>query len=285
MEGLTVVITGGNDGIGLETSRVLARKGARLILVGRNAQRVTQATGYIRQTTGNKQVEYVLADLSRQRDIRQAASEIIKRTNQIDVLINNAGGTFGDFHLSEDGLEMTFATNHLAYFLLTGLLLDPIMRSDYARIINVASDSHFRGRIDFESFRSNRNYFVMKAYAQSKLANVLFTFELADRLKNTHVTVNCLHPGTIQTGIARKAGLKWYIALAWKIFSSFVSVSLEKGAETSVYLATSEEVKGITGKYFSRCRQQQAAPLAYDVALRKKLWQVSEELTGFTYPV
>ncbi len=283
IKGHTVVITGGNDGIGFETSRILAMKGARLIMVCRNDQKAKAAVERIKQSTGNQDVGYVIGDMSSQKSIREAAEEIRKRTSVVDVLINNAGGTFADFKLSEEGLEMTIATNHFAYFLLTGLLLDLIKKSDYARIVSVASDSHLRAKIDFESFRKNKNYFVLKAYGQSKLANVLFTFELAKRLKGTHITSNCLHPGTIQTGIASKAGLKWYGALAWSIFSSIVSVSLQKGAETSVFLASSDEVKGVSGKYFHNCTAKQAAKLAYDNSLQQKLWEVSEELSGFKY--
>jgi NAD(P)-dependent dehydrogenase (short-subunit alcohol dehydrogenase family) len=171
---------------------------------------------------------------------------------------------------------MTIATNHFAYFLLTNLLLDLIKKSEYGRIVNVASDSHYRGVIDYESFTKNKNYFILRAYAQSKLANVLFTFELAERLKGTHVTANCLHPGFVKTDIGSK-GAKWYARLLWDLYSSIGGISLEAGAKTSVYLASSEEVKGISGKYFDKCRMKEPLALAKSREAQQELWAKSEK--------
>jgi len=277
----TVVITGGNDGIGFQTALALARMGANILIVSRNEQKAKNAVEGIKTSTGNSNINYVIADLSSQKSIRKAAEEIRKRVEKIDVLINNAGGTFQNFQLTDDGLERTIATNHFAYFLFTGLLLHLVKKSDYARIVNVSSGSHYRGKIDIESFTKKKGYFVMKAYGQSKLANVLFTFELAERLQSTNVTVNCLHPGVVKTRIGEKSGALG--AIFWNPFVALFGISVAQGAKTSVYLASSSEVKGVTGKYFDNCKPKKPNPLAYDIALRKKLWEVSETLSGFSY--
>ncbi len=276
MKGRNVIITGGNAGIGLATSIALAKQGANIYFVSRGKDKAEEAVKTIVAESGNKNVKYFLANLSSQKSIRKLASEIKNEMSVIDVLINNAGGTFTDFTLSEDGLEMTIATNHFAYFLLTNLLLDTIKKSDYARIVNVASGSHYQGKIDFESFTKNKSYFIMKAYGQSKLANVLFTNELADRLKDTNITVNSLHPGFVKTQIGNK-NASWYSNLFWSIIT-LGAISVEDGAKTSVYLASSPEVKSVTGKYFDKCKEKKAAALALDKELGKQLWKKSEEL-------
>lgn len=282
MNGKTIVITGGNDGIGYQTALSLAGQGANVIIVSRNEQKAKDAVQQIKAANhGN--VQFVLADVSKQKDIRKAAAEIRGMVEKIDVLINNAGGTFGHFELTEDGLEKTIATNHFAYFLLTGLLLDLVLKSEYGRIINVSSNSHFRGDIDLESFTKNKGYFVLKAYGQSKLANVMFTIDLAERLKKSHVTVNALHPGFVKTRIGRKSGHP--LSVLWSMLVQLGAVSLEKGAETSLYLATSPQVKGVTGKYFAKCKQKEPKPIAHDAALRKKLWDFSEKHAGIIYSV
>ncbi len=282
MKNKTAVITGGNDGIGYQTSLELARRGAHVIIVCRNEQKAKNAVQQIKSATGNEHIRYVLADLANQQSIRKAAAEIRSKVDVLDVLINNAGGTFGSFELTADGLEKTIATNHFAYFLLTGLLLDLVKKSPYARIVNVSSGSHYNGKIDFESFTKNNGYNVLKAYAQSKIANVLFTFELAERLKKTQVTVNCLHPGFVKTRIGSKSG--HFAASLWILLTKISGMSLEQGAATSVYLATSPEVQGITGKYFTKCKAKEPKADACDAALRKKLWEVSEKYSGFIFP-
>jgi NAD(P)-dependent dehydrogenase (short-subunit alcohol dehydrogenase family) len=276
MKGKNVVITGGNAGIGLGTAVALAKQGANIFIVARSKDKAEKAVKEIKHEGGNGNVHYFLADLSSQKSIRLLAEEIRKKLHVIDVLINNAGGTFTDFELTEDGLEKTIATNHFAYFLLTNLLLDLVKKSDYARIINVASGSHYRGKIDFESFTKNKSHFVMKAYGQSKLANVLFTNELAERLRGTNVTVNSLHPGMVKTQIGNK-GATWYSSLVWSL-ATLAGISVEQGAKTSVYLASSPEVKGVTGKYFDKCKEKTPSTLALDKALGKELWKRSEEL-------
>jgi NAD(P)-dependent dehydrogenase (short-subunit alcohol dehydrogenase family) len=272
-----VLITGSSSGIGLATAEALANQGAQIILVARNEQKLKEAAQHIQQKTGNSHLKYYTADFSSQQSIRNMAERVKNDHETIDVLINNAGGTFPKFMLSADGLEMTIATNHFAYFLLTNLLLDKIKKSDYARIVNVASASHYNGKIDFESFKKDKGYFVMTAYAQSKLANVLFTAELAERLKGTQVTVNCLHPGFVKTDIGNK-GMQWYASLLWTLSSKIGGISVENGAKTSVYLASSNDVKGVTGKYFDKCKEKKPAALAFDKNLGKELWARSEQL-------
>lgn len=277
MKGKTILISGASSGIGLATAEALAAKGAQLLLAARSEDKLKTAAAQITSKTGNKNISLYTVDLSSQRSIRALADTIKKDHTQIDVLINNAGGVFPDFKLSEDDLEMTIATNHFSQFLLTNLLLDLVKKSDYARIVNVSSDSHYNGKIDFESFRKNKGYFIMKAYAQSKLANVLFTQELAERLSGTHVTANSLHPGFVKTNIGNK-DTSWYASAVWSFITSIGAISVEKGAETSVYLASSPEVKGIGGRYFTKCKEKKPGKLTFDKALQKELWHVSEQL-------
>jgi retinol dehydrogenase-12 len=276
MNGKIVLVTGSSSGIGFATAEELARKGAEIILVARSEEKLKEAVDLIKSRTGNNKLKYYIADFASQKSIRAVAEKLKKDYERIDVLINNAGGAFVEFQLTEDGLEKTIATNHFAYFLLTMLLLDQVKKSDYARIINVSSDSHYEGKIDFESFTKKKWYFAIKAYAQSKLANVLFSNELAERLKGTQVTVNSLHPGGVKTDIGKKSG-KWYAGLLWSLIT-WRAISIEEGAKTSVYLASSDEVKNVTGKYFDKSREKEPSALARDKHLQKELWRVTEEL-------
>lgn len=277
MQNKNILITGGTSGIGFETAKVLAAKGANIFIVGRSKTKAEEAVQQITAATGNTNVKYFLADFSSQKSIRALAEEIKKNLDHLDVLINNAGAVFPEFQLSEDGLEMTIATNHFAYFLLTNLLLPLINKSEAGRIVNVASGSHYQGKINFESFTKNNGYFVLTAYGQSKLANVLFTQELADRLKYTNVTVNSLHPGMVKTNIGNKK-MPWFSSAVWSFITNLAAISVEAGAKTSVYLASSDEVKNITGKYFDKCKVKEPAKITRDKALQKKLWEVSEQL-------
>lgn len=277
MKNRTVLITGSTSGIGLATAEALAKQGAALILVARSEQKLKDAKAHIAATTGNSNIKYYMADFSSQKSIRQMAEQVKRDYTTIDVLVNNAGGVFPEFKLTEDGLETTIATNHFAYFLLTHLLLPLVKNSDYARIVNVSSDSNFQGKIDIESFTKDKGYFIMKAYGQSKLANVMFTFDLAEKLKDTHVTVNCLHPGVVKTQIGNK-DTQWYAGLVWSLATSIFGISVESGAKTSVYLASSPEVKGVSGKYFRKCKAVEPNKDAYNVDIRKQLWAASEKL-------
>ena len=275
-KGKTILITGATNGIGLVTARELARLGAQVTILSRNADKCAAVAESIKTETGSP-VEYIAADLSSLAGIMQAASDFKLRHTHLDVLVNNAGAMFTKRVLTADGYEMTFALNHLNYFLLTILLLDILKASAPARIVNVSSGAHMRASLDFNNLQGEKHFNGMQAYGQSKLANVLFTYELARRLEGTGVTVNALHPGFIATGFARNNGALYNIGMS--LIGLFIRKP-EQGAQTSIYLASSPEVEGVTGKYFVDCKPVQSNPLSYDRDLSEKLWQVSLELTG-----
>jgi NAD(P)-dependent dehydrogenase (short-subunit alcohol dehydrogenase family) len=276
MQGRICLITGGTNGIGKSTAQELARMGATVVIVGRDAQKTSRVVEEIRSATGNPTVDSLLADLSSQQAVRRLSSDFKRKYSQLHVLLNNAGGTFMTRQLSVDGIEMTFALNHLAYFLLTNLLLDTLKSTAPARIINISSDAHARGTIDFDNLQGERSYSSFGPYGNSKLANLLFTTELARRLEGTGVTVNALHPGLTSTGFGKNnPGLLMKIM---GVVIPLIARSPEKGAATSIYLASSPEAHSITGKYFVDCKVTQPAPQAADSAVAKKLWDVSAEM-------
>jgi NAD(P)-dependent dehydrogenase (short-subunit alcohol dehydrogenase family) len=289
MKGKNIVITGGNDGIGFFTSLELAHLGVNIIMVCRDQTKAELAVEKIKLLTGNQNIKFVIGDLSKQKSIHQAANEISTLAPKIDVLINNAGAVFNSFIKSEDGYEMTFATNHLGHFLLTGLLLKNLKNAQSPRIINVSSHSHFRGKIRTESFTSPCGYTLMGAYDQSKLANVLFTFELAKRLEKTAITVNCLHPGKVKTNMGKKAlngSLSTNLLIKlMSIFQVLFGISPREGAKTTVFLASSSDINGLTGKYFSKCKVYKSHPAAQNTFLREELWQISEKFTRFKFEI
>jgi len=268
MKNKIVLITGSTDGIGKETALQLAQLGATVIVHGRNPERCQAACDDIRQATGNSNVDFVVADLSSQRQVRQMAAEVLARTDRLHVLINNAGVIVLKRQLTEDGLEATFAVNHLAPFLLTNLLLDRLKSSAPARIVNVSSTVHYDAPLKLDDLQSAKNYNGITAYKQSKLGNVLFTFELADRLKGSGVTVNCLHPGIVATKLL-DTGWGWSNGL-----------SSAQGAALSVYLASSPNVANVTGQHFEGTSPGGASPKASDVKLRRRLWDISARLVG-----
>lgn len=276
MQEKNIIITGGNAGIGFETSVALAKKGGNIFIVSRNKEKAAQAVLDIKQISGNKNVDYLIADLSSQKSIRELNNEVRKRLDRVDILVNNAGGVFPEFKKTADGLEMTIATNHFAYFLFTNLLLDLLKKGENSRIVNVSSRSHLAASIDFESFTTDKGYFILKAYGQSKLANILFTAELARRLKDTGITVNSLHPGLVKTDIGTKK-TNWYSSLLWSLYSKIGGVSVAQGAATSIYLASSPEVQNTSGKYFAKCKEITPSKLARNAELQKELWKVSEQ--------
>jgi NAD(P)-dependent dehydrogenase (short-subunit alcohol dehydrogenase family) len=273
----TILITGASAGIGFATAHGLAEMGFRVVMLCRHAERSEAARFQIVQETGNPDVHLVVADLASLADIRRAAAEILDRFDRLHVLINNAGVVLPRRELTADGFERTFAVNHLAYFLLTYLLLDRLRASAPARIVNVASNAHRRGRIDFDNLQGERRYAPYAIYAQSKLANVLFTRTLASRLEGSGVTANALHPGVVRTQIA---GTGFHpLALAFRLFGAFYR-SPRQGAETSIYLAASPDVEGVSGAYFVRKKATRAAPAAYDDTVAERLWRVSAERVG-----
>ena len=276
MAGRVCIVTGGTSGIGKATALGLAKLNATLVIVGRDKKRGESALEDIRSKSGNNNVNLMLAEFSSQQSIRQLAQELKSNYKRLDVLVNNAGVFMLRRSLTVDGIEKTFAVNHLAPFLLTNLLLDPLKSSAPSRIVNVASESHYGAKIHFEDIQGERRYSGFRAYGQSKLANVLFTYELAGRLRSTGVTVNCLHPGFVRTSLGRDNGP---LFLFFKIAGIFASKP-EKGAQTVVYLASSPEVSGVTGKYFTKGKDVRSSEESYKIETAKRLWQLSEELTG-----
>jgi NAD(P)-dependent dehydrogenase (short-subunit alcohol dehydrogenase family) len=274
MNGKICLITGANTGIGKVTAQKLADFGATIVMVCRNPHKGEAALNEIKKKSGNANVELMIADLSSQAEIRRLADEFKAKHSHLHVLVNNAGVYIPKPTLTADNIETTFAVNHLAYFLLTNLLLDVLKQSAPSRIISVSSEAHKYGKVEFDNLQGEREYKGIPAYSNSKLENVLFTRELANRLAGTGVTANSLHPGAVATSIFRNTPkpIEWLI----KMFT----MSPEKGAETSIYLATSSEVEGITGKYFEKKLEKYPSRIAQDDELARKLWQVSEQLTG-----
>jgi NAD(P)-dependent dehydrogenase (short-subunit alcohol dehydrogenase family) len=281
LAGKTILVTGATSGIGRATAVGLAAAGAQLLLVGRTPERIEETREEIRRRTGRDDAVLLRADLSSQAGVRRLADDVRAQTSRLDVLLNNAGVTLLSRQTTADGLEATFATNHLAYFLLTGLLLPLLRASAPARIVSVASDAHRWGRLDLDDLQNERRYRGMRVYGQSKTANILWSGELARRLEGSGVTANCLHPGGIQSNLGRGNGrlLDGVHTLISKLFLK----SPEEGARTSLYLASAPEVEGVSGRYFARCREHRAAPHATDPELARRLWEKSEQLTGFRY--
>ena len=276
MSGKICLVTGATNGIGKAAAQALARMGATVVIVGRSAPKTAQLVEEIRAACGNQNVDSLLADLSSQQEVRRLADEFKSKYPHLHVLLNNAGGTFTTRQLSVDGIEMTFALNHLAYFLLTNLLLDTIKASTPARIINVSSDVHSSGKIDFDNLQGERFYSSFGPYGNSKLANILFTTELARRLEGTGVTGNALHPGFTSTGFGKNN--PGFLMKIMGVLVPLIARSPEKGAGTSIYLASSPEIQSITGKYFVDCKVTQPAPQATDMAVARKLWDISAEM-------
>lgn len=272
MSGKICLVTGATSGIGMTTAQALAQRGATVIVVGRSPEKSMATVDRIKRETGNSAVEFMLADLSSQQEIRQLARQFKNQNSQLHVLVNNAAALFMSRRESVDGIEMTFAVNHLAYFLLTNLLLDTLKASTQARIINVSAIVHKRAKIDFNNLQNQKHYVGWQAYNQSKLANVLFSYELARRLVGTGVTVNALQPETV--AIVRMLQRLTWVPRSW--------VSPEQGAQTITYLATSPQVEGVSGKYFANQKAIESSQASYDQAAARQLWQVSAQLTGMS---
>lgn len=270
-----IIVTGANAGIGKVTALELARMGAEVILACRSEERGSAARDMIIEETGNQAVHLMLVDLSSQASISEFTDAFKARFGRLDVLVNNAGGVFFNRQESVDGLELTFALNHMGYFQLTTELLDLLVASAPARIVNVSSGAHGINMFNFDDYQRTKSYRAFSVYSQSKFANVLFTYELARRLEGTGVTVNALHPGFVRSNFGRNNGFISQIAMT---LLSPIAISEEKGAKTSIYLASSPEVEGVTGKYFVRSQPRKSSSRTYDAALQHQLWALSESL-------
>ena len=277
MGGKVVLITGGTSGIGKAAATALAGMGATVVITGRNEERGKRALQEIREESGNDGVELILADLTVQDEVRRLAEELRERHNQLEVLVNNAGLVLSERTETPDGIETQLAINHLASFLLTNLLLDLLKESAPSRIVTVSSDAHRWAKIDLDDLQSRKRYRGMQVYGKTKLANIMFTYELAERLEGTGVTANCMHPGGVNTNFGNNQGGP--MNLLFRLFKPFMR-SPEQGADTLIYLASSPEVEGITGKYLADRKVKAASDAAYDETTRKRLWEASEELTG-----
>jgi len=277
LRGRTCLITGATSGIGRVAALEIARLGAKLTLVARDRGRAEAAVSEIRAESRNDEIDFLLADLSSQQSIRELARELLARGQPLHVLVNNAGVFALRRSLTVDGIETVFAVNHLGYFLLTGLLLDRLKESAPARIVNVASDAHSWGTIDFDDLGGERSYRSMRIYGRSKLANILFTYELARRLEGTRVTVNCLHPGAVATRLGSQNGAiaRFLIGL----LRPFLRTP-EAGAETVVHLAASPDVEGVSGKYFIDRHEARSSEESRDPAVAHRLWELSARMTG-----
>jgi retinol dehydrogenase 14 len=279
MTGRNVLVTGGTGGIGKATAVGLAVLGARVGITGRDRVRAEAAAADIRAVSGNLAVDVFTADMSSQAQVRRLAGEVLDAYPRLDVLINNVGGFWAHRHVTADGLEHTFALNHLAPFLLTHLLLHRLTASAPARVVTVSSGAHATGRIDFDDLQGSARYSGQRAYNASKLANVMFTYELARRLNGTGVTATVLHPGVVRTdfGAEDQAGIKVILPLVRPFLKT-----PSAGAATTVYLASSAQVDGVTGRYFANRKPKTSAKASYDTAAAARLWQASADLVGLT---
>lgn len=279
MDGRVCLVTGATQGIGKITALALARMGARVAIVARSPERGRAAADEIGREAGTE-VELYLADLSLMAEVRRLADAVKAKHDRLHVLVNNAGAIHTTRKITSEGFETTFATNHLAYFLLTNALL-PLLEAAgeparKARIVSVSSQAHTRADLDMDDLMLEKGYGGWRAYANSKLANILFTYELARRLAGKPVTANCLHPGVVSTGFGKND--KGAFAVLVKIASPFF-ITPEKGARTSIYLASSPEVEDVSGQYFDRCKTRRSIKVSYDEALAKRLWDRSVTLT------
>lgn len=270
------IITGATAGIGKEAALNLASMGFTLGLVGRNPDKISSTLSEIQFATGNEHITYFQADLSLMEDVRRLATEIQSTYDKIDVLLNNAGAYISEFGKTREGFENTFALNHLSYFLLTDLLLDILKTTPNSRIVNVASNAHLNTHLDFDNLQGFNGYKGWPAYCKSKLCNIMFTYELARRLEGSSTTANCLHPGFVKTnfGDNNKRSVRMGLGAA----KALGAISIEKGAKTSIFLASSAEVEGVSGKYFDKCKQKESSNQSYVIEDQKLLWEISEQL-------
>jgi NAD(P)-dependent dehydrogenase (short-subunit alcohol dehydrogenase family) len=278
MTGKTVLITGATNGIGKIAALELARMGASVGIVARNQAKGQMVLDEIKAATGNSKLELFIADLSSMADVRQLAEDFAAEYPRLDVLVNNAGAFYTEHKLSVDKLEMTFALNHMSYFLLTNLLLPSLKAAASARVVSVSSLAHTSGKLDFANLQGEQKFNGWKAYSDSKLENVLFTFALARRLNGTNVSANCLHPGFVKTGFGH--GNSGIISSLLSLGQNLFAITPEAGAKTMIHLASSPDAAGVTGKYFDKGKAVNSSAASLDQAVQEKLWTHSEELAG-----
>jgi NAD(P)-dependent dehydrogenase (short-subunit alcohol dehydrogenase family) len=277
LQGKICLVTGSTSGIGKVTARELANRGATVVLVSRSRAKGEATQAEIKQATGNQQVELLVADLSVLEDVRRLAAEFQHTYPHLHLLVNNAGGAYPTRTLTFEGFEATLAVNYLAPFLLTELLLDTLKASAPARVVNVSSAQHANASIEFDNLQGEKKYANLRNYNQAKLALLLWTYELARRLEGTGVTVNALHPGVVASNFA--AGMIGPAALAVKLLKPFL-LTVEQGAQTTLYLATSPQVEGVTGKYFVKSQEKPSSSRSYDQTVGSRLWEVTEQLVA-----
>lgn len=277
VSGKTCVVTGANAGIGKETAVGLARSGAHVVMVCRSSERGERALAEVKAASGSDAVELMLCDMSAFASMRELSEQLHAQHRAVHVLVNNAGAMFARREQTVDGIEQTFQVNHLGYFVVTHLLLDLLQASAPARIVTVASHAHRRAKFEFDNLQGERKYSDLSAYSRSKLYNIAFTYELARRLAGTGVTANCLHPGVVASNFGLSASPAFRLLV--KVGRPFL-MSSERGARTSIYVAASSEVEGVSGKYFDKCKQVRSSRVSYDVEAQRRLWKVSAELTG-----
>jgi NAD(P)-dependent dehydrogenase (short-subunit alcohol dehydrogenase family) len=278
MNGKICLVTGATNGIGKATAQALAQMGATVVIVGRNPAKCAAVVSEIKHSSGNDAVEALIADLSIMAEVRHVADQFKAKYQQLHVLVNNAGAAFGKRQVTAEGFEKTFALNHLNSFLLTNLLLDTLKASAPARIVNVASDAHKGAQLDFDDLQSEKSRYSLTAYGRSKLATVVFSYELARRLTGTGVTCNVLHPGLVRTGFASNLGVVPSAVIGF--FMRFVGLTPEQGAQTSVYLASSPDVENVSGKYWEKRKVVPSGRAAYDEASWTRLWEVSDKMVA-----
>ena len=277
MNGKVCLVTGATDGIGKVSARVLAELGAKVIIVGRNPEKSAIVLAELRSISGNENIDLLMADLAVMQEVRDLAEQVISRYDRIDVLLNNAGGYFTKHEITSDGLEMTFALNHMSYFLLTNKLMELLKYSAPARIVNVSSDAHYGVDMEFENLNGEQEYKAWKAYQKSKLANVLFTYELLKKVPG-NITVNCLHPGFVATNFGHNIG--GFFGPVLKIAQRISAIDPEEGAKTSIFLCSAPEVKGVSGKYFYKCQPKTSSRESRNMDTGKRLWQISSDIAS-----
>ena len=275
MNGRTCLITGATDGIGKETAIGMAKNGYNLILIGRNEEKGKKVSNEIRKIADSINIDFFTADLILMKEVSRVADEVCQKYDRIDVLINNVGAYFAFRDVTEEGFERTFALNHLGYFLMTKKLLPLVEKSDYKRIVNVSSSAHYGVSFEFDNLNGEKKYRGFRAYQKSKLANVMFTYELAKKVKDSGITANCLHPGFVASKFGNNNNFLWRGIIGFA--KALTAINVKKGAKNSIHLACSDDVKDISGRFFSNCEVKKGSGKAKNEEHNQKLWEISED--------